>query len=216
MQTLDTGEAAQLGLESSEVPEGFWHFRVQLLLYELLEHTFSSIATVGAEQFVYWNPTDLRECLAPDVFVRFGPPSEMSLSWKIWERGAPHVAIEVISDPNKAAWEKKLDGYRRMGVSELVWFNPDRPEWPLRIWDFVGDGLLERRLINPCAQSRHLGGYWLPVDVPGKGISLRLSHNEGGTRLFLTSDEANALRAESAERELLEIKKLLPPSSEVP
>jgi Uma2 family endonuclease len=187
---------------SAEVPEHRRHLRLRTLLFQFLEHAFAAVAAVGSEQFVYWDPTDPRACLSPDAFVRFGAKSEDFPSWKVWERGAPHVAIEIIgeSDESDASWQEKLDKYRRLGVSELVWFDPQAPEQPLRIWDFVGDDLLERRLLDPCAQSHHLGGYWLPIQQPNGDLTLRLSRDAQGLHLFPTPEEEHAQHRRAAER----------------
>jgi Uma2 family endonuclease len=175
----------------AEVPETTWHLRLRTLVYLFLKHAFEDVASIGSEQFVYWDPTNPRACLAPDAFVRFGGKNEDFGCWKAWERGAPHVAVEIISDSDAsdADWQEKLERYRRLGVSELVRFDYQTPEQPLRIWDFVGDDLLERRLFEPWAQSRHLGGYWRPVEADNGDLSLRLSHDEQGLRLFPTPEE---------------------------
>ena len=194
--------------DSAEVPEHRRHLRLRTLLFQFLEHAFKLVAAVGSEQFVYWDPTNPRACLSPDAFVRFGAPSEDFPSWKVWERGAPHVAVEIISpsDASELSWQEKLERYRRLGVSELVWFDPETPEHPLRIWDFVGDDLLERRLFEPWAQSRHLGGYWLPVEHEDTGLTLRLSRDQHGLQLFPTPEEAQveARRAEAEARRTVE------------
>ena len=96
-------------------------------------------------------------------------------------------------------------------MSELVAFDPETAERPLRIWDFVGDDLLERRLLEPWAQSRHLGGFWLPVEQPETGWTLRLSHDPAGTRLFptladLAAREAEGRRAEAEARRAAELR----------
>jgi Uma2 family endonuclease len=176
----------------AEVPESKRHLELRTLLYQFLKLAFAAVAAIGCDQFVYWDPTNPRACLAPDAFLRFGTADDLFRSWKVWERGAPQVAVEIISDSDQPSWEEKLERYRRLGVSELVWFDPELPERPLRIWDFVGDDLLERYLPDACAQSRHLGGYWLAIDQPGTGLTLRLSHDEQGTRLFPTLAEREA------------------------
>jgi len=216
------GQAAALPFpEQADVPETKDHLELRTLLYQFLMFAFSRVARVGSEQFVYWDPTDDRACLAPDAFVRFGAPDERFRSWKVWEQGAPHVAVEIVSSSDRHTWDEKLERYRRMGVSELVRFDPELPEQPLRIWDFACDDLLERKLLEPWAKSQHLGGYWLPVEVPGEGLTLRLSHDEHGKRLFPTVAEAEAQRAEAearradlAEKELRELKALLARKSE--
>ncbi len=207
MHMYDASQAAALHFpEQAEVPETKDHLELRTLLYQFLMLAFSRVAKVGSEQFVYWDPTDTRACLAPDAFVRFGSPDERFTSWKVWEHGAPHVAVEIISRSDRHAWDDKLERYRRLGVSELVAFDPEFPEQPLRIWDFVGDDLLERKLHEPWAKSLHLGGYWLPVEVPGEGLTLRLSHDERGEQLFPTLAESQARRADLAEQELRELK----------
>ncbi|MEI9950692.1 MAG: Uma2 family endonuclease [Pseudomonadota bacterium] len=181
---------------SAKVPESTRHLRLRTLVYQFLEYAFADVAMVGSEQFMYWDPTNPRACLSPDAFVRFGSKNEDFQSWKVWERGAPHVAVEIISDSDASElkWEEKLERYRRLGVSELVWFDQDSPERPLRIWDFVGDDLLERRLLEPWAQSRHLGGYWLPVEQANGDLALRLSRDPHGQQLFPTLAEYNDQR----------------------
>lgn len=183
---------------SAEVPESTLHFELRALIYDFLVLAFGEVATIGCDQFVYWDPTDPRACLAPDAFVRFGAKDEHFDSWKVWERGAPQVAVEIISvsDSSQLSWAEKLERYRRLGVSELVRFDPETPEHPLRIWDFVGDDLLERGLLEPCAQSRHLAGFWLPVEDSSGDLTLRLSRDEQGQQLFPTRAEQSAARAE--------------------
>lgn len=207
----------------AEVPETKTHLELRTLLYQFLKLAFASVAKVGSDQFVYWDPTDPRACVAPNAFVRFGEPDERFDSWRVWERGAPHVAVEILSKSDGPTWEDKVERYRRLGVSELVAFDPNVPEQPLRIWDFVGNDFLERRLSDPWAHSPHLHGYWLAVDVPGEGLTLRLSHDPQGERLFPTPAEAEAegrraeaegrraeaRRADRAEQELRELKALL-------
>jgi len=57
--------------ESAEVPESKRHLELRTLLYQFLKLAFGNVAAVGCDQFVYWDPTDPRACLAPDAFVRF-------------------------------------------------------------------------------------------------------------------------------------------------
>jgi Uma2 family endonuclease len=179
--------------DSAEMPEGTRHFELRTLVYDFLTLAFSDVAAIGSDQFVYWDRTNPRVCLSPDAFVCFGAKDEHFPSWKVWERGVPQVAVEIISgSESELSWDEKLARYRQLGVSELVWFDPEVPEQPLRIWDFVGDELLERRLFEPFAQSQLLGGYWLPVEKPSRGLTLRLSRDEQGRLLFPTEAEHNA------------------------
>ena len=210
MEMLGTEQLSRFP-DSAEMPESKRHLELRTLLYLFLQHTFAEVAAIGCDQFVYWDPTDPRACLAPDAFVRFGQRDEAFRSWKVWERGAPHVALEILGEPDspQPSWAEKLEKYRRLGVSELVCFDPDLPEQPLRVWDFLGDDLFERTLAEPAALSRILGAYWVVVEHPTHGPTLRLSHDASGTQLLPTSGEAATRRADRAEVELRALKALL-------
>ena len=84
--------------EHEQVPETKWHLELKTLVYQFLKVAFADQAQIGCDQFVYWDAANPRMCLAPDAFLRFGGPDELFGSWKVWERGAPHVAVENISD----------------------------------------------------------------------------------------------------------------------
>lgn len=55
----------------------------------------------------------------------------------MWERGAPELAVELVSDSDasESAWAAKLQRYRRLGVRELVRFDCEASESGLRVWD---------------------------------------------------------------------------------
>jgi Uma2 family endonuclease len=182
--------------DQATVPETKRHLELRTLLYQFLKQAFAHVAGVGCDQFVYWDPSDARACLAPDAFVHFGAPDDLFRSWKTWERGVPQVAVEIISDSDQPSWEEKLERYRRLGVNELIGFDPEVADRSLRIWDRAGDRLIERQLPGPSVLSTQLGAYWVVVDQPGFGPTLRLSHDEAGQQLFPTPAERQAQRAE--------------------
>jgi Uma2 family endonuclease len=190
--------------ESEEVPETKLHLKLRTLLFEFLELAFADRATIGSDQFVYWDPTDPKASLAPDAFVRWGEPDHMFRSWKVWERGAPQLAIEVISadDQRDRDWDAKLARYRHLGIVELVRFDPEQPSNPLRVWDNVGDDLVERSGVARSAKSLVLPGYWTVVDDATLGPALRLSHDAQGQQLYPTRAEAVLCRAEQRIKEL--------------
>jgi Uma2 family endonuclease len=191
--------------EAEQVPETKQHFRLRTLLYEFLALAFADRATLGCDQLLYWDPTDPKACLAPDAFVRLGEPDQLFRSWKVWERGAPQLAIEVISeaDERDRDWEAKLERYRRVGVLELIRFDPDAtdPARILRIWDAVEGDLAERELTSSAVPSRVLPGHWLIVQDPTLGPTLRLSYDASGSHLYPTPSERSA-QAEARVREL--------------
>jgi hypothetical protein len=63
----------------------------------LLRAEFAGRAFVGSEQFLYWDAVNPAQCVVPDVMVRLGVPDAPVASWKVWEGGAPHVAVAIVS-----------------------------------------------------------------------------------------------------------------------
>jgi hypothetical protein len=186
---------------AAEVPESKRHLELRTLLYQLLAPAFADRAAVGCDQFVYWDPTDPAECLAPDAFVHFGEPDSLFRSWKTWERGTLDVAVEIVgeSEDSDRDVEAKVARYQRLGVTELVRFDPQATEQALRVWDRIGQELVERSLTALTAQSRCLPGYWVVVEDAKVGPALRLSRDAGATDLYLTEAEANARRVRELE-----------------
>src|SRR5512138_182898 len=57
------------------VPETKRHLEARTVLYLILKEALPG-ATVGSEQFIYYDAADPRRCLAPDVFVKLGAPDQ--------------------------------------------------------------------------------------------------------------------------------------------
>jgi len=185
------------------VPETKRHFEHRTLLYGVLKLAFGERAAIGCDQFVYWDPTDPRQCLAPDAFVRLGVADEQFDSWKVWERGAPEVAVEILSksDARDRNLEEKLERYRRLGVRELVVFDSERDPPSLRVWEAVDGDLVERSVEGHLAPSRCLPATWVIVPNAESGTLLRLSRDPEGKDLLPTPDDLR-LAAEARVAEL--------------
>jgi Uma2 family endonuclease len=191
--------------EAAQVPESPVHLRVRTALFLLLEFNLRGRAYVGSDQFVYWDPTDPKACLAPDALVRLGGPSNLPRTYLTWELGAPHLAVEVLSrsDERDADLDAKLARYRRSGIAEVVFFDPEG-ERPLRIWDRGEWDLTERDLFAPDGRrSRTLDAFFQLEPHPELGRLLRLSDDADGTLLWLGPTEAEraAKEAERAAKE---------------
>lgn len=189
----------------AEVPETRRHLDLRTALYTILRLALRAQVTIGSDQFVYWDPTDPSECLAPDVFVRLGVPDEQFDSWKVWERGAPHLAVEIVSgsDESGAMWTAKLAKYHRLGAREVVRFDPD--DRTVRIWDHVQGDLVERVLVHgQPSECVPLGLFWVVVSDEQSGAVLRLARNRAGRDLLPTpeeSAEAERVKGEAARTE---------------
>jgi Uma2 family endonuclease len=109
------------------VPESQLQFELRVLLYQLLRDHLGESATVGSDQFIYYDAGDPRRSVTPDVYVRLTPPTDMIRSWKSWERGAPDIAVEIVSasDAPPLAWSEKVQRYPSLGVRELIRFEPE-------------------------------------------------------------------------------------------
>jgi hypothetical protein len=186
--------------ESESVPETGEHLRLRTALWSMIRLALGERAMVGSDQFLYWDPTDPKQCLAPDVLVWFGAPDRAFSSWKVWERGAPHLAIEIISasDARDRPWSRKLKAYQRSGVVELVRFDAKDAQRPLRLWDRVQGDLVEREVSkHELERSDVLGLFWLVEPAPDLGLMLRLSRDSAGTERLLSDEEGRRVEAEA-------------------
>jgi hypothetical protein len=193
--------------ESEEVGETGEHRYAMILLERIVRHALGDRALVCADQFLYFDPTNPKRCLAPDLALRVGAPNEIIGSWKTWQRGAPQIGVELESD-----WDRepvlavKLERYREAGVEEVVCFDP-RPVPPtLRIWDLIEGDLVERDPSQPEAQRCDaLGLYWCIVPDAKVGYVLRLAEGPNGERLLPTPEEAARAREQDALRRVAEL-----------
>jgi hypothetical protein len=122
-------------------------------------------------------------------------------TWKTWERGAPELGVEIVSDADEAEldWNEKFERYRAAGIREVVRFHPEAPEQPIRIWDAVDGDLVERSQGDPdLLACETLGLWWVVVKHPSVGPMIRLSRDREGRDLLPTPQEAEA-RAKEAE-----------------
>ncbi|WP_437934274.1 Uma2 family endonuclease [Sorangium sp. So ce341] len=181
--------------EAEEVPETNRHLELRTALYLILKRELAQVATLGSDQFVYWDPTPSRKRLAPDAFVRLGVPHRTFRTWKTWLHGAPDLAIEIVSEPDEGEpdWDEKLARYRASGIREVVRFDPDDRARPIRIWDALDGDLVERSADDPDLRAcEALGLWWTVVEDPSIGPMLRLSRDQEGRDLLPTPDEAEA------------------------
>jgi Uma2 family endonuclease len=192
---------------SEEVPETNRHLELRTALYQLLKLEIAATATIGSDQFVYWNPRTARERLAPDVFVRLDRPHRPIRVWKTWEGGAPELGVEIVSDSDasESDWDDKLERYAAAAFREVVRFDPDDRESPspLRVWDLIGGDLVERSPEDPDLRfCETLGLWWVVVPHDALGPMLRLARDAAGASLLPTPDEV-ATQAQAASAEAL-------------
>ncbi len=184
--------------ESAKVPESQLHLDLRTLLYHLLQDALGEAFTVGSDQFVYFDASDPSACLAPDVYVGLSPRQGFIRSWKVWERGAPAVAVEIVSDSDapELPWQEKLARYRRLGVQELIRFDPITEGKRLRVWDRVEGALTEREVSGDRARSLVLKLEWVVAPAEALPQALRVAHDGE-----LVSTRREAQQAEASARQ---------------
>jgi len=192
--------------EEAEVPETQLHFELRVLLYQLLCDHLGLEASIGSDQFVYYDAADPERCVSPDVFVQLKPASGKIRSWKTWERGAPDIAVEIVSksDAPPNVWAEKLQRYRSMGVQELVRFDPEAGsgEATLRVWNRVQGALLERDLETEPVLSSVFDVRWVVAPADGLAMALRITDARNSDVVVPTRMEARqAPEARVRERE---------------
>lgn len=190
--------------EEADVPETQLHLDLRTLLYLLLSDHLGPDVTVGSEQFVYFDAADPGQSLAPDVLVRLAPRGAPIRSWKTWERGAPDVAIEIISesDSGDVEWQRKLSRYRRVGVRELIRFDPEAaPGQRLSVWDRIDGALTQREVLGDAAPSSVLDVHWVTAAADGHEIALRIAAPEPGQLISTRLEARKAAEQRIAELE---------------
>ncbi len=191
-----------------EVPESKAHRLILNRLLDSVERLLEQSALVSCDQFMYWDPADPGKRLAPDLAVRLGAPSLVLDSWKIWELGAPHLAVEVVSDADASERnvDEKLARYRHTGVLELARLDPEDRVSPLRCWDRIEGDLVERDPADPQARRCDtLALYWCVVEDASIGPTLRLAETPDGGRLVLTAAESERKLKEAALSRVAEL-----------
>jgi Uma2 family endonuclease len=195
-----------------EMSESHRHKRLCELLYQVLAAVLpGEHASIGADQFVYFDPLDPRRKCAPDGFVKLGVPGESITSWKTWQKGAPELCVEILSlsdTEEKLTLSQKLDRFAAMGVLEVVTFDADAKVGErIRAWESVKGDLVERVVQDERTYSVVLGKWFVVAPYLAEGrpalqrleVALRLAEDAEGTALVRTYDELERARADEAK-----------------
>lgn len=202
-----------------DVGEGSLQRLISELLRPLIERWLAEKGRptfVGADQYFYWKQFDPAESVAPDVYVLPGAPLDAKVgAWLLWKTGyVPSFALEVVSDDVRKDYLRSPPRYDRLGVKELVVFDPEwensRDRFQFQVFRRVKDrGLVRVEATNADrVRSRVLGAFLIAVGEGGN-VRLRIGSGHNGETLFPTEAErtqhAEAGRAaERAAREQAE------------
>lgn len=169
------------------------------------------VASVGADQFVYFREGDTTGRIAPDVYVLPGvSPGRRIRSWKVWQEGfPPSFCFEVVSEDVRYDYEEKPVLYGEMGTDELVVFDPeseagrDRYRW--QVFRRVKRRGLVRVEVSQADRvySKELG-VWLRHVGDGEAIRVVPAFGKHGDELMLTPEQREARERAEKERERAE------------
>ncbi len=187
-----------------DMPQSGRHHRMCELMYQVLVAAVGPAHTVGGDQFVYYDASSPRRCLAPDAFVKLGVPAHHPDVWRAWQQGAPEVCVEILSPSDSAeklTFAEKLRRYAALGTRELVVFNADAKRGKrLRVWDRVRDDFIERVVLRESAPSTVLEGMSYMVTKDAELGDVLRAEKKG--ELVLTALEQRTRELEARDREL--------------
>jgi len=181
------------------------HVSLCKMLNDILLGAVTRNDSVGWDQFLYFDASSPRRCLAPDGMVKLGVPQEEFESWKTWERGTPELGIEISSPsdtPETLSFQEKHERYHAAGVRELVVFDVDGPVGKrLRAWDRIDGDLVERVVRDEVTPCLSLGLWFVLRPANDQPVALRLARDAGGGELVPTERERTAAEHQAMEAE---------------
>ena len=140
--------------------------------------------------------------VAPDVFVVFGVPDRMRMSYKVWEEGkGPDFVLEVASP---GTWREdvgpKREVYARLGVGEYWLYDPLggllRPE--LQGYRLAGGEYEAREAVRSVDGSLALYSETLGLELRASDGEMRFRDPSAGGVLLSYEEECAARQAADA------------------
>lgn len=181
------------------------HRKLMLEIIFALDNFFRNDPNVyvSGNLFIYYDKSNPRKNIAPDVFVVRGVPKGDRRVYYLWEEGvAPQVVIELSSEHTwKEDVFKKFHVYEKLGVNEYFIFDPtsDYMKGSPLIGFHLEDGeYVEIELKDDRLHSDELG-----LDLVITGNALRLFNPLTGKFLLTPDEEAEARMRAEAEVERL-------------
>ena len=168
-----------------------------------MERRYADVPDVwaGGNLFMYYQEGDPRKCVAPDVLLAQGVAKWARRVYRLWEEKTPALIFEITS---KKTWSEDQDVkkplYERLGVAELVFFDPYGEYLDPRLQGHR----LERGRYRPIPSNRDgsLDLQTTGVTVRPEGERLRLVDTVSGEKLLWSDELEKALRA--AEKQAAE------------
>jgi Uma2 family endonuclease len=161
-----------------------------------LERRYASMPDVwvGGNLFLYYEKGNPKKCVAPDVLLVQGVAKWDRRIYRLWEEKAPALIFEITS---QETWSEdqdfKKDLYERLGVAELVFFDPYAEYLKPRLQGYrLENG---RYLPIPPNRDGSLDLRTTDVTVRPEGERLRLVDTASGEKLLWEEELEEAWRA---------------------
>lgn len=211
------GEGVFPDSDGEPLGETDWHIKALLDTLETLQRYFADRVDtyVAGNNFLYWDQSNPRVCVSPDVYVVMGAGNHPRRVFQTWSEGSrtPSVVFEITSRGTKERdFEEKFFLYEQeLRVPEYFLFDPDG--------DYLDPPLAGYRLIEGEYQPiaiRNGRGYseQLELEIESEGPKLRFIVPATGERIPPPSElaqrvEAERQRAETAEAEIARLREQL-------
>jgi len=179
------------------------HRKVMSNMIGGLERRYAEVADVwvGGNLLLYYLEGRPDKSVSPDVMLARGVKSKHDRdTWLLWEEGVPPTLVFEITSRStrKEDTGRKKDLYERLGVAELVLFDPYGEYLKPRLQGYRLDrGRYRPILLNPDG-SLHLETTGLTVRPEGE--RLRLVDPATGEKLLWEEELEAALREQEAAR----------------
>lgn len=187
--------------DGEPLAESYSHLYAILTTLEVLKQYLSDrMATVLADQFLYYSQGFPKLRVAPDVMVIFDVERGGRDNYKLWEeKQIPKVIFEMTSAGTRnqdLEFQKNL--YEQLGVEEYWLFDP-RGEWiPEKLIGYRLDRERYEPITDGCSQPLQLR---LAVD----GELIAFYRQDTGEKLLIPDELATAFRSESIARQSAEL-----------
>ena len=160
---------------------------------------------VSGDLFIYYEEGNPRARVAPDVFVVFGVPKRMRMTYKLWEEGpVPSFVMEVAS---RGTWRedegRKAELYERLGVREYWQYDPTGEYLGLRLKGrrLEGGSYRPQPVVESLDGTQTLYSETLGLEMRVRGEAKRFHDPATGRDLPSLLEEHTARRAAVAEAE---------------
>lgn len=112
--------------DGQPMAESTVHRKVMTDVINGLEDCYCDVPDVwvGGNLFLCYEKGNPEACVAPDVLLAKGVRKWLRPNYLLWRETTPNLVVEVTSEQTRKQDEDKKSLYERLGVEELILFDP--------------------------------------------------------------------------------------------